>query len=232
MTWRLQPIKLDNYKPLRELVFENIREAIINGHLKPGERLMEIQLAEELGVSRTPVREAIRKLELEGFVVMIPRKGAYVTDITIKDIVDVFELRWALEALAAELAAERATEEEIEQMERHLLELAKVIEEQDVKKIVEIDTRFHETIYTASRNKRLGQILSLLGELIQRYRTLTLSKSERIKVTMEEHRAIVEALAARDPQRAGRLAQEHIESAENSLMEVVALEQAKGKSRI
>jgi len=232
MTWRLQPIKLDNYKPLRELVFENIREAIINGHLKPGERLMEIQLAEELGVSRTPVREAIRKLELEGFVVMIPRKGAYVTDITIKDIVDVFELRWALEALAAELAAERATEEEIEQMERHLLELAKVIEEQDVKKIVEIDTRFHETIYTASRNKRLGQILSLLGELIQRYRTLTLSKSERIKVTMEEHRAIVEALAARDPQRAGRLAQEHIESAENSLMDVLALDQAKGKRQI
>ena len=232
MTWRLQPIKLDNYKPLRELVFENIREAIINGHLKPGERLMEIQLAEELGVSRTPVREAIRKLELEGFVVMIPRKGAYVTDITIKDIVDVFELRWALEALAAELAAERATEEEIEQMERHLLELAKVVEEQDVKKIVEIDTKFHETIYTASRNKRLGQILSLLGELIQRYRTLTLSKSERIKVTMEEHRAIVEALAARDPQRAGRLAQEHIESAENSLMDVLALEQAKGKRQI
>lgn len=232
MTWRLQPIKLDNYKPLRELVFENIREAIINGHLKPGERLMEIQLAEELGVSRTPVREAIRKLELEGFVVMIPRKGAYVTDISIKDIADVFELRWALEALAAELAAERATEEEIEQMERHLLELAKVVEEQDVKKIVEIDTKFHETIYTASRNKRLGQILSLLGELIQRYRTLTLSKSERIKVTMEEHRAIVEALAARDPQRAGRLAQEHIESAENSLMDVLALDQAKGKRQI
>jgi DNA-binding GntR family transcriptional regulator len=232
MTWRLQPIKLDNYKPLRELVFENIREAIINGHLKPGERLMEIQLAEELGVSRTPVREAIRKLELEGFVVMNPRKGAYVTDISIKDIADVFELRWALEALAAELAAERATEEEIEQMERHLLELAKVVEEQDVKKIVEIDTKFHETIYTASRNKRLGQILSLLGELIQRYRTLTLSKSERIKVTMEEHRAIVEALAARDPQRAGRLAQEHIESAENSLMDVLALDQAKGKRQI
>ncbi len=232
MTWRLQPIKLDNYKPLRELVFENIREAIIDGHLKPGERLMEIQLAEELGVSRTPVREAIRKLELEGFVVMIPRKGAYVTDISIKDIADVFELRWALEALAAELAAERATEEEIEQMERHLLELAKVVEEQDVKKIVEIDTKFHETIYTASRNKRLGQILSLLGELIQRYRTLTLSKSERIKVTMEEHRAIVEALAARDPQRAGRLAQEHIESAENSLMDVLALDQAKGKRQI
>lgn len=232
MTWRLQPIKLDNYKPLRELVFENIREAIINGYLKPGERLMEIQLAEELGVSRTPVREAIRKLELEGFVVMIPRKGAYVTDISIKDIADVFELRWALEALAAELAAERASEEEIEQMERHLLELAKVVEEQDVKKIVEIDTKFHETIYTASRNKRLGQILSLLGELIQRYRTLTLSKSERIKVTMEEHRAIVEALAARDPQRAGRLAQEHIESAENSLMDVLALDQAKGKRQI
>src|SRR5690606_40070113 len=98
----LMPIKLDNYKPLRELVFEAIREAIINGTHKPGERLMEIQLAEELGVSRTPVREAIRKLELEGFVVMVPRQGAYVADITLKDVADVFEIRAALEALAAE----------------------------------------------------------------------------------------------------------------------------------
>ena len=115
----LVPIRLDNYKPLRELVFESLREAIIQGKLGPGERLMEIQLAEEMGVSRTPVREAIRKLELEGLVVMIPRKGAYVAGLSLKDIADVFEIRRALEGLAAELASERATDEELEQMERY-----------------------------------------------------------------------------------------------------------------
>lgn len=90
---KLLPIKLDKYKPLREIVFETLREAIIQGRLRPGQRMMEIQLAEEMGVSRTPVREAIRKLELEGFVVMVPRKGAYVAGISVKDIVDVFEVR-------------------------------------------------------------------------------------------------------------------------------------------
>ena len=83
MERRLGPIKLDSYKPLREVVSETLRDAIVNGVLQPGERLMEIQLAEELGVSRTPVREAIRKLELEGFVVMVPRRGTYVADLSL-----------------------------------------------------------------------------------------------------------------------------------------------------
>ena len=119
MTKRLQPIRLDAYKPLREVVSETLRQAIQDGVLKPGERLMEIPLAEELGVSRTPIREAIRKLELEGFVVMIPRRGTYVANISLKDITQVFEIRSALEELAAGLAAERITEEEIETLERN-----------------------------------------------------------------------------------------------------------------
>ena len=107
MTKRLQPIRLDAYKPLSEVVSETLRSAIQDGTLKPGERLMEIPLAEELGVSRTPIREAIRKLELEGFVVMVPRRGTYVANISLKDITQVFEIRSALEELAAGLAAER-----------------------------------------------------------------------------------------------------------------------------
>lgn len=90
-------LKLENYKPLREVVFEHLRNSILNGELDPGERLMELQLAEQLGVSRTPIREAIRKLELEGLVEMIPRKGAYVADLSIKDILDVLEVRMYLE---------------------------------------------------------------------------------------------------------------------------------------
>ena len=139
---RLRPIQLNTYKPLRELVFEAIREAIVDGTLEPGERLMEAQLAEDLGVSRTPVREAIRQLELAGFVVMIPRRGAYVADISIKDVADVFEIRGALEALAASLAAERASEEEIEQLERLLVEIGKSVEERDVELLVELGHPF------------------------------------------------------------------------------------------
>ena len=112
----LTKLNLDNYKPLRDVVFENLREAILEGKLEPGQRIMEVQLAEQLGVSRTPVREAIRKLELEGLVVMLPRKGAYVADMSLKDIIDVLEIRSSLEGLAAYLAADRITEEGVERL--------------------------------------------------------------------------------------------------------------------
>ena len=160
MEKRLIPIKLDNYRPLRDLVFEALRDAIIRGILKPGERLMEVQLAEELGVSRTPVREAIRKLELEDLVVMIPRKGAYVSGISLKDIADVFEVRAAVEALAAGLAAERITDEELEELERILVKKAEIIDANDLDRLVEIDISFHESLYHASRNAKLVQIIT------------------------------------------------------------------------
>lgn len=231
MEGSLSPVRLDNIKPLRDLVFEAIREAIITGSLTPGDRLMEIQLAETLGVSRTPVREAIRKLELEGFVVMIPRKGAYVADISMKDIADVFEIRAALEGLAAQLAAERITDEEIEQLERLLVEIGRCIEEKDVAALVAADTRFHEMLYRASRNDRLQQILTLLREQIQAFRARTLAHKERMRIALEEHRGLVEAVTQRDPELARRLAQEHIESAENSLMNLIAKEDSGTKRR-
>ena len=124
MAGHLSQIRLDSYKPLRELVCEHIREAIINGVFAPGERLMEIQMADEMGVSRTPVREAIRKLEMEGFVVMIPRRGTYVSNMSIKDINDVYEIRTSLDILAAGLAAERINDDELEELQRQLVELA------------------------------------------------------------------------------------------------------------
>lgn len=217
----LIPIKLDNYKPLRELVFESLREAIINGQLRPGERMMEIQLAEEMGVSRTPVREAIRKLELEGLVVMIPRKGAYVAGLSLKDIADVFEIRRALEGLAAELAADRISEDELEKLERYLVIIAEQIEAGDLQKVVEVDTDFHTLLYQASRNQRLTQIINNLREQIQRFRTTSLSYPGRMKTALEEHRKIVEAISSRDGDQARRSAQEHIENAENSMMSMI-----------
>lgn len=222
---RLVPIQLDNYKPLRELVFESLREAIILGRLKPGERLMEVQLAEEMGVSRTPVREAIRKLELDGFVVMVPRKGAYVAGITIKDIVDVFEVRAALEGMAAGLAAERITDEELDQLERALVQIGEFQTGDNINAVVQGDTEFHSLIYQGSRNQCLVQIITHLQEQIQRFRMTSLSQPGRSKYALDEHKKIVEAISDRNVELAQSLAREHIENAEQSLLNAIRKEE-------
>lgn len=218
---KLSPIQLENYKPLREIVFETLRKAILDGTLKPGERLMEVQMAEDMGVSRTPVREAIRKLELEGLVLMIPRKGAYVSGISSKDIADVFEVRASLESLAAGLAAERIGEEELEALNRMMVQVTINSELGDMEKLVQSDTDFHEQIYRASRNLRLVQIIHNLRDQIQRFRSASLAHPGRIKETLEEHKNLLEAISQRDIVAARRLAQEHIENAESSIMDAL-----------
>ncbi len=221
MPEKLVPIKLDNYKPLREIVFEHLREAIISSQLKPGERLMELQLAEEMGVSRTPVREAIRKLELEGLVVMVARRGAYVSDLSIRDIAETFEIRAALESLASGLAAERITPEELEQLERTLVQIGESIEQNNMDEVVRLDEEFHAIMYSASRNQRLTQIVSNLREHITRFRLSSLAIPGRFKSVFQEHKNIVEAISERNSTLAQALAKEHIENAEHSLMEWV-----------
>ncbi len=215
---RLVPITLDSYKPLREIVFETLRDAIINQVLEPGERLMEIQMADEMGVSRTPVREAIRKLELEGLVIMVPRKGAYVAGISVKDIHEVFEVRTSLEGLAASLAAQRITPEELDEMERNLFLEAGELAENNLRSIVEIDTSFHDLLYKAAKNQKLFQMVNNLQEQLQRFRSASLARPGRSKTALEEHRKILEALALGDSKLAQKLAMEHIESAETAMM--------------
>jgi len=216
------PIEIDNYRPLREIVFEALRNAIVEHKLQPGERLMEVQLAEAMGVSRTPVREAIRRLELEGYVVMIPRRGAYVAQISLKDIADAFEIRGALEGLAAGLAAERATDEDIERLERLVAKTSECLGSTNVDKAVELDIQFHEALYEASRNKRLIQIISNLREQILRFRTQSLAFPGRLAAAVHEHGMIVDAIADRDPAAARKRAEDHIEAARNALMKLMA----------
>ncbi len=216
---RMIPVKLDNYKPLREIVFEHLREAIIGGNLRPGERLMEMQLAEEMGVSRTPVREAIRKLELEGLVIMVPRRGAYVSDLSIKDVAETYEIRAALEALAAGLAAERITADESEELERILVSIGQCIANNDLDRSIELDEQFHNVLYRASKNERLVQIINNLREQIQRFRATSLGTPGRLEAVFSEHTKIAEAISDRNAALAERLAMEHIENAENALLE-------------
>ncbi len=218
---KLSPIRLEGYQPLREMVFDVLMEAIRSGQLPPGERLMEVQLAEEMGVSRTPVREAIRRLELEGFVVMIPRKGAYVAGLSIKDIISVFEIRTALERLAVSLAAERMTDNDLEQLERMLVKLSDTWKEDDVETWTELDSQFHALIYHFSRNERLVQMMANIMEQISRYRVICVSRLEVRQNSIEEHKKMVEAMAERNVPKAKKAASEHILNTQNSLIELL-----------
>ncbi|MDF2840971.1 MAG: transcriptional regulator, GntR family [Clostridia bacterium] len=213
-------IKIDQYKPLREIVFETIRNAIISGDLKPGERVMEVQMAESLGVSRTPVREAIRKLELEGLIIMLPRKGAYVADLSVKDLTEVMEIRASLEGLAAGLASIRINADEIEELEIYALEFHKSIDE-DIDVLIHKDFEFHDAIFKASRNERLIQLNNNLIEQVQRFREIYHKKVNKSKETSREHYAIVEAISNGDVDKAEKLARIHIENAEKSILKMM-----------
>ena len=171
-------VNMNEYLPLRDVVFNTLRQAILRGELKPGERLMEIQLANKLGVSRTPIREAIRKLELEGLVLMIPRKGAEVAEITEKNMRDVLEVRKALEELAVQLACEKITDEEIEEMKKAAEEFRMILKNKDITEIAEADVRFHDIIYMATDNQKLILLLNNLREQMYRYRVEYLKREE------------------------------------------------------
>ena len=175
MEKRLAPINMDGYQPLREAVCESLRDAIRKGILQSGQRLMEIQLAEELGVSRTPVREAIHKLEQEGYVIMRPRRGAYVSNMSNRDINEIFEIRSALDSLSAGLAAKHITNEELAGLRLLLESIEGSIRINDMEQIVETDIKFHDLLYRASRNTRLVSIISNLREQLTRFRTLSMS---------------------------------------------------------
>lgn len=215
----INKLKLDIYKPLRDVVFENIRGAIMEGVLKPGERLMEIQLAEQLGVSRTPVREAIRKLELEGLVVMMPRKGAYVADMSKKDLIDVLEVRLGLEGLAAFYAAERISKEQIKTLEEISLDLSKYVEANDLENILKMDEQFHMLIFDASGNARLKNMIISVWETVYRFRIKYMSDYNSAVNIVDEHRKLIEALKKGKADLAEKLAREHIEKAEQFMIE-------------
>ena len=214
---RLQPIVLNSYKPLREVVCETLRQAIRDGVFNRA-TINGSAFGRRIRVSRTPVREAIRKLELEGFVVMIPHRGTYVADISLKDVTQVFEIRSALEELAAQLAAERITPDEIEFLERMLVEIGTFMEEKNMDKVVEADINFHEVLYKASRNERLVEIIHNLREQTLRFRTMSMNQPGRLVKTWEEHRLLVEAIADRNPAQAREIARIHMEHSEQALL--------------
>ncbi len=207
--------------PLRDVVFKTLRRAILTGELKPGERLMEIHLADKLGVSRTPIREAIRKLELEGLVVMVPRRGAQVAHITSKGMSEVLEVRLALEELAVRLACDRITDEELERLLIACDAFEKAVETEDIAKITNADVAFHDIIEEASHNARLSQIISNLAEQMYRYRVEYIKDNSGWNTLIKEHRMITDAIVKRDTSLATEAMHVHIKNQEITILRLL-----------
>ena len=206
-------VNMNEYLPLRDVVFNTLRQAILRGELKPGERLVEVQLANKLGVSRTPIREAIRKLELEGLVLMIPRKGAEVADITEKSLMDVLEVRKALEELAVQLCCDKITGKEIEELHRAADDFRRILKtSDDVTEIAEADVRFHDIIYLATGNQKLIQILNNLREQMYRYRVECIKRKESHPILIAEHEEIIRRIENKEKKEAADIVCRHIDN--------------------
>ncbi len=214
-------VTMNEYLPLRDVVFNTLRRAILRGELKPGERLMEIQLANKLGVSRTPIREAIRKLELEGLVLMVPRKGAEVAEITEKNLRDVLEVRCALEELAVQLACDRIDPERMQQLLDAAAHFRDLPGTADIMELGEADEAFHDVIFQATDNRRLIQLLNNLREQMYRYRIEYLKKKECYPQLLEEHAAIIQAIREHDKAKATEITVQHINNQVDTVVDTL-----------
>ena len=215
-------INTNEYLPLRDVVFNTLRDAILTGKLVPGERLMENQLAEKLGVSRTPVREALRMLELENLVELVPRKGAQVLDMSEKDIVNILEVRSALEGLATSVARKKMTKEDLQQLKNMEVDFEKAVAENNVEHFVDIDEDFHDLIFAATENDKLINIFRNLRIQLYRYRMAQAKNNETSMSTIvAHHRSIIRAIENHDSEEGASIAQGHIKYQTESILRFV-----------
>ena len=214
-------LNMDAYLPLRDVVFQTLREAIFKGELKPGECLMELQLAKRLGVSRTPIREAIRMLELEGLAVTVPRKGAEVAKMTEKEMEDVLQIRRALDELAVRLACDNMTDEGLDKIYVALKNFEKKAKGRDVREIAQADVGFHDAIYQASNNPKLVNMLNNLRGQMYRYRVEYLKDQSIYPRLIEEHARIYEGLKQKDKETVVAIVSYHVMNQETVIKEMI-----------
>ena len=197
---RRKPI--ERHQTLREKILETIRDAILKGTLKPGERVSEPDLAERFGISRTPIREAFRQLESEGYLEVIPRKGAVVASLTERDVEEFYAIKIILEGFAAKMAAENLTEKDINRLETINERLQKIAEEGDVKKFFRVHNEFHEVFIKAAGNEKLSEMINQLVMKFKRLRLASLSQPGRMEISVEEHRNMIRAFKNHDGESA------------------------------
>jgi DNA-binding GntR family transcriptional regulator len=204
-------LDIQNHRPLREIVYEELKMQILKGQIVPGTRMMEVEMAEEMGVSRTPIREAIRKLEKEGLVTIEPRKGAYASQISTQDMVDILEVRQNMEGLAAYYAALRMTDEQKKRLSDINDSYNKAVVENNTPDMIKYDTAFHHLIVEGSGNKMLVHMIEQLQELVLRFRYLYYDDFKRAEKMPREHKVIYDAIVTGDTEKARKAADVHID---------------------
>ncbi|HEX9061325.1 MAG TPA: GntR family transcriptional regulator [Clostridia bacterium] len=216
---RIEHDESENFNhSLRGKVFHQLQNEILNGKYNPGDSLVETKLSEELGVSRTPIREAIRQLELEGLVQSIPNKGVFVTGISCQDIEDIYTIRMLIEGLAARWAAEKISDTELSEL-REAVEFEEFYTgRNDTEHLLKLDSRFHDIIFKASKSKPLMHTLSTFHHYVQKARAESLQTPGRARKVLNEHKAILNAIADKDPKKAEKLTVEHIKNASMNLV--------------
>lgn len=208
-----------------------IREAIILGRLKPGEKIIEYELAKQMGISRSPIRDAFRVLEKEGLVTLYPRRGVRVTEISLKDLKEIYALRANLESLAFQMAISNIKPTEVGRMESLLKSMSVMTKKKDVEGVVKLNEQFHDFVLKLSDNDRLNQLVHSLRNQIRRYRMASLSLPGRIEEAFIEHQKIVDAFKRRNKSLTEKLVKEHILQAGKKLIESMEKGKEHGKSK-
>ena len=196
---------IERHQTLREKILETIREAILRGQLKPGEKVAEPELAERFGISRTPIREAFRQLESEGYLTVIPRKGAVVTSLSERAVEEFYAIKSILEGYAARMAAENLTSRDIARLEAINARLGQLADEGDVKTFFKVHNEFHELFIKAADNEKLLELINQLMLKFNRLRLASLSLPGRMQISVQEHKKIIEAFKNKDGELADNL---------------------------
>ncbi len=201
---------LPERKSLGDSVYEKLKRAIATGELPAGDRLVESRMAETFGISRTPIREAIHKLEREGLLQKDPKGGFFVIGLTRADIEETFGIRGVLESYAARLAAAHHREEDLAPLENKLIEYETALRQGDLGSLPRINTEFHDLLYALSRSPRLIKMIADLKTYIFRFRRVILKMEEMARISSADHRAMLDGIRRRDEEKVSALVREHI----------------------
>ena len=223
-------LKIEGYELLNQKVYRVLKESIVKGFLEPGTKLLENRIAEEMQVSRTPVREAMQKLVAEGFVKTTPNQTMVVTEVSPEDVKEVLQIRGVLEGLAARIAAKKINRREIDELENVVAQMSLYVSKENLSSYCKVDDEFHDLILNICGNKWIIQIRDNLGSFIYRFRIKSLSVPGRLKCSLKEHQAIMEALKKRDSVEADRLSQVHMENTIINILKKVVKEKDRDKN--
>lgn len=202
---------MEKHLTLREKILEHIRDAIISGALKAGSKVSEPELAERYGISRTPIREAFRQLESEGYLTVIPRRGAVVSEFSQKDVEDFYAIKSILEGYAARQACKKLTERDLDRLQANNKRLTELAEVNDIKAFIKVHNEFHEMFIKAADNEKLRELITSVVTRFQRLRLMSLSLPGRMEIVVQEHAKIIEAFRRKDPDAAEMLVRKNAE---------------------